>query len=500
MRFVFLFSVFVVATCGLIYELVASTAASYLLGDSVTQFSTVIGVYLFAMGVGSYASKYFKSNLLQVFIVVELFVGLFGGLSSTMLFVGFNFIEHFQFFLYLVVFVIGNLVGLEIPLMLRILKDQFSFDDLVAKIFSFDYVGALLASLLFPLVLVPYLGLLKTSYLFGIFNAVIAFFLVDYLVAASPIKKALKLSSVFVMLLLIVCFAFSDSILSWTETQSYQEKIIISKNSKYQRIVVTRNSDDVRLYLNGNLQFSSRDEYRYHESLVYPCFYKNPEAKSILILGGGDGLALRDVLKMEQVEQVTLVDLDADMINLFKNNSLLKELNNNSLNHPKLTIINNDAFVWLKHNQQIFDIAIVDFPDPSNYSVGKLYTTTFYNLLHQTLATNGCAVVQSTSPYFATKSYWCINNTIKKAGFVTTPYHSYVPSFGEWGYVLCEKNKSAYNKELAVSTKYFNKRTWVDMQYFPKDMITVNTDINKLHNQVLVNLFEHEWSRYTHVQ
>jgi len=499
MRFVFLFSVFVVATCGLIYELVASTAASYLLGDSVTQFSTVIGVYLFAMGVGSYLSKYFKSDLLKTFIIVELLVGIFGGLSSTMLFIGFNFISSFQFFLYLVVFIIGTLVGLEIPLMLRILKDRFSFDDLVAKIFSFDYVGALLASLLFPLVLVPFLGLLKTSYLFGMFNAAIAYFMVDYLRAAKKVKVMLKSSSVAVVLLLCGCFAASESILSWSESLAYQEKIIISKSSKYQRIIVTRNSDDIRLYLNGNLQFSSRDEYRYHESLVYPALFKNPEARNILVLGGGDGLAVRELLKWKSVEHITLVDLDHDMIELFKQNPLLTDLNKNSLNNPKLTIINQDAFIWLKQNTATFDLAIVDFPDPSNYSVGKLYTTAFYKLLYDALGEEGSAVVQSTSPYFASKSFWCINTTIQSTGFQTTPYHSYVPSFGEWGYVLCEKHPAPM-AEHSISTRFFNRTTWNSMTDFPEDMRAYTTEKNKLNNQVLVNLFEHEWSRYTHLQ
>jgi spermidine synthase len=499
MRFVFLFAVFVVATCGLIYELVASTAASYLLGDSVTQFSTVIGVYLFAMGAGSYASKYFKNNLLKTFIIVELLVGIFGGLSSTLLFVGFNFIASFQFFLYLIVFIIGSLVGLEIPLMLRILKDRFSFDDLVAKIFSFDYVGALFASLLFPLVLVPFLGLLKTSYLFGMFNAAIAWFLVDYLKAAPKVKLMLKTSSVMVVVLLCTCFALSEAILGWSESLAYQEKIIISKSSKYQRIIVTRNNDDIRLYLNGNLQFSSRDEYRYHESLIYPAVLKHPDAKNVLILGGGDGLALRELLKLKQIEKVTLVDLDDQMIKLFKENTLLTDLNKNSLNDPKLSIINKDAFIWLKQNTALFDLAVVDFPDPSNYSVGKLYTNSFYKLLYRALNDKGIAVVQSTSPYFASKSFWCINNTIKSVGFQTTPYHSYVPSFGEWGYVLCEKQPAVLH-DYPIDARFFNKETWLSMTDFPKDMMSDNTDINKLNNQVLVNLFEHEWAKYTHIQ
>jgi spermidine synthase len=499
MRFVFLFSVFVVATCGLIYELVASTAASYLLGDSVTQFSTVIGVYLFAMGVGSYLSKYFKKNLLKIFIIVEILVALFGGLSSTMLFIGFNFITSFHFFLYLIVFIIGSLVGLEIPLMLRILKDRFTFDDLVAKIFSFDYVGALFASLLFPLIFVPYLGLLKTSYLFGIFNAVVAYFLVNHLEDARSSKTILRTSASGVILVLCLGFAFSESILNWTESLAYQEKIIISKSSKYQRIVVTRNNDDIRLYLNGNLQFSSRDEYRYHESLVYPALMKHPEAKNILVLGGGDGLAVRELLKTAKPQKITLVDLDADMIELFKKNPVLKQLNKESLNDPKVTVINNDAFTWLKQNKEEFDLAIIDFPDPSNYSVGKLYTNTFYKLLYKTLKNDGIAVVQSTSPYFAAGSFQCINNTIQSAGFNTTPYHSYVPSFGEWGYVLCEKQLTQM-KDQKFDTKFFTMATWPSMTTFPSDMKSEIKDINKLNNQVLVTLFEHEWARYSHIQ
>ena len=308
----------------------------------------------------------------------------------------------------------------------------------------------------------------------------------------------LKSSSVMVVLVLCICFAFSESILGWSESLAYQEKIIISKSSKYQRIVVTRNNDDIRLYLNGNLQFSSRDEYRYHESLVYPAVLKHPEAKTVLILGGGDGLALREILKLKQIEKVVLVDLDDQMIDLFKKNALLTNLNKNSLNDPKLTIINKDAFIWLKQNTTLYDLAIIDFPDPSNYSVGKLYTTSFYKLLHQSLSPNGIAVVQSTSPYFASKSFWCINNTIKSVGFQTTPYHSYVPSFGEWGYTIATKNNDFKVPEKFVAgLKFLNKETMQQMLVFPADMTTsANLLVNKLNNQELVQYFEAEWNTY----
>ena len=154
-EYLLLFAVFTIATCGLVYELVAGTLASYLLGDSVKQFSFIIGVYLFSMGIGSYFSKFLTKNLLNTFVEIEILVGLIGGLSSVVLFLLFESINSFQFILYFLVFVTGCLVGLEIPLLMNILKDKVEFKDLVSNVFTFDYIGALLASILFPLVLVP---------------------------------------------------------------------------------------------------------------------------------------------------------------------------------------------------------------------------------------------------------------------------------------------------------------------------------------------------------
>ena len=162
-RLLLLASVFTIATCGLIYELIASTVASYLLGDSVTQFSTIIGAYLFAMGIGSWLSRYVEKDLLRVFIQVEFLIALFGGSASATLFVLFAHVSSFRVILYAIVVVIGTLVGLEIPLLLRILEGRLQFKDLISKVFTFDYIGALLASLLFPLVLVPYCGLARSA-------------------------------------------------------------------------------------------------------------------------------------------------------------------------------------------------------------------------------------------------------------------------------------------------------------------------------------------------
>ena len=249
-----LFSVFIIATCGLVYELVAGALASYLLGDSVKQFSFIIGVYLFSMGVGSYFAKFIKKNLLKTFIEIEILVGLIGGISSVVLFLMFNSIGHFEWVLYLFVFLTGSLVGLEIPLLMNILKDRVEFKDLVSNVFAFDYVGALLASILFPLVLVPNLGIVRTSLFFGLINVSIAIFLSFYLQREVRQHYLLKLKSIITFIFLLILFIFSEKILSYSEEKLYGENIVFSHSSPYQRIVLTRNKNDFRLYLNNNLR------------------------------------------------------------------------------------------------------------------------------------------------------------------------------------------------------------------------------------------------------
>ncbi len=302
-------SVFTIATCGLVYELVAGTIASYLLGDSVTQFSTVIGVYLFAMGIGSWLSRYVEGNLLRTFIQVEFLIALFGGSSAAMFFALFPYISSFRALLYGDVLLIGTLVGLEVPLLLRILKDRLNFKDLISRVFTFDYIGALIASLLFPLVLVPYCGIARSGFLFGILNAVVG--LVALWVLWDEVSRpgALRVAGIATLVLLGIGFVYSERMVTFSESAAYGEDIVFSKSTPYQRITLTRRADDIRLYLNGNLQFSSRDEYRYHEVLVHPGLALFPRARRVLVLGGGDGLAVREILRYPRIESITLVDL-----------------------------------------------------------------------------------------------------------------------------------------------------------------------------------------------
>jgi spermidine synthase len=496
---ILLFSVFVIATCGLIYELVAGTLASYLLGDSITQFSTIIGTYLFSMGIGSWLSKYIEKELLRVFVRVEILVGLIGGCSAPLLFFLFEHVMSFRVVLYSNVSLIGILVGLEIPILMRILKTSLPFKDLVSQVFTFDYIGALLASLIFPLLLMPYLGIIRTSLFFGILNVVVAFFILYNFEETSPYRKRLSISALISTFILVVGFAYAEKIMSYTESLAFQDTVVFTKSTPYQRIVITKNNRELKLFLNSNLQFSSADEYRYHEALVHPAMQALPRAANVLILGGGDGLALREVLKYKNVQRVTLVDLDPAMTTLFKNNPVLAQLNQNSLSSSKLTIINADAFNWVKGVKNEYDLILIDFPDPSNYSVGKLYTSAFYSAIYPLLSADGIVVVQSTSPLIARKSFWCIKHTLASVGLVTIPYHIYVPSFGEWGYIMGMKKPNwRKTNTYPAGLRYINDDAIRNMLYFPPDMHEIPTDTNKLNNQVLVNYFEDEWAPYMH--
>jgi spermidine synthase len=490
-----LISVFIIATCGLIYELIAGTLASYLLGDSVTQFSTIIGVYLFSMGVGSWISKYFDKNLLSWFIRIEILVGLVGGTSSSILFLVFENVSSFRIVLYGLISFTGILVGLEIPILMRILQNRFAFKDLVSKVFTFDYIGALIASLVFPLLLIPYLGLIKTAYLFGMLNVLVA--LIACINFKDEIKgvKYLKGAAIISLLALLLGFVFAEKITSFSEGLTYSDTIIFSKSTPYQRIIITKKGRDLRLFLNGNLQFSSVDEYRYHEALIHPVLQAVPDARNILVMGGGDGLAVREILKYPDVQTVTLVDLDNGMTKLFRSNDMLLQLNHRSLLSPKVTVINADAFSWARMQKRIFDAIIIDFPDPSNYSVGKLYTNTFYNIVKGLLKPDGIMVIQSTSPYVAPKSFYTVEKTLQSVGLHTVPYHNYVPSFGEWGYIMAMK-KSTYTvpDHYLPGLRFMSKACLEQMLYFPKDMARVPAQVNKLNNQILVKYFEDEWS------
>ncbi len=483
--------VLVIAAAGLVYELVMAAVASYVLGDSVTQFSTVIGVYLSALGLGAYLSQFVQRRVDQRFVDVELATALVGGLSAPGLFLAFSFTAAFQLVLYATVCAVGTLVGLELPLLIRILKEEYELDQLIARSLSFDYAGALIGSLGFSLLLVPWLGLVHTSIACGLVNALVGLASTWVLWPADTVERRgmarARLRAVIITLILVVALVGANRLSAVAESGMYAEPITLVRQSSYQRIVVTASHGETRLFLNGNLQFDSRDEHRYHEALVHPAMATAGSHARVAIGGGGDGLAVREVLRWEGVESVTLVDLDPAMTNLAQSDRSLRELNGHSLSDARVAVVNADAMVWFGDTRAQFDVIILDFPDPSNYSLGKLYSRRLYETMKQRLVSGGALVVQSTSPLFAREAFWCVVTTLEASGFETIPYHAFVPSFGEWGFVLATHEAATWPNELpSMSLRYLSKGVLDTLPHFPRDMSRVTTRANRLNNQALV--------------
>ena len=494
---VFFLNVLIVATCGLIYELLAGTLASYVLGDSITQFSLIIGIYLSALGAGAWLSGFIDNGLARRFIEVELGVAILGGASAPLLFLSFSRLNYFHIILYSVVFAIGVLVGLELPLLMRILKDNLDFKDLVSRILTFDYIGALVASVLFPIFLVPKLGLVRTSLLFGLLNALVGFWgtwQMRSLISGSVL--GLRLRAVAVIILLAVGGFKANALTTLAEDNLFADEIIYTRTTPYQRIVITRGRAGFQLFLNGNLQFSSADEYRYHESLVHPAMMLTQEPRNGLVLGGGDGLALREILKYPSVQSVTLVDLDPNMTGLAHSFPPLGTLNNHSYDDSRVHVINQDAMIWLEEPGTTFDVAIVDFPDPNSFALGKLFTTRFYRLLRQHLTDDSAVSVQCTSPLFARTSYWCIVRTIEAAGFAVKPYQTAVPSFGVWGFALARLHPFDAPVHAPPGLRFLDDPAMAGLFIMPADLGPVPVEINRLDNQVLVRYYDSEWKRW----
>jgi len=502
---VLLGSVFVVAACGLVYELVAGAISSYLLGDAVTQFSLVIGVFLCAMGLGAYLAQFIRRRLLRAFIEIEIWVGLIGGLSSIAMFAVSAFAGSvFQVVFFSICISIGVLIGIEIPLLIRIVKEYHGVSATISRVLALDYIGALVGSLLFPFLVLPYLGLSRASVVFGIMNLAVAG-------AGVAILRGRRLWMVLRLglcsVLLMTALIYSSRLVGYMEDLLYQDEVVYPRTTRFQRIVLTRWRDDVRLYLNGNIQFSSIDEARYHEALVIPAMEACPFARQVLILGGGDGMAAREVLKYSGVKGIDLVDIDPAVTELGRSRPELAALNRNSLSSTRVRIHNMDAFKFLEESRSFYDVIIADLPDPSSETLSKLYSRSFYLLCLRRLSADGVLVTQATSPFMAPEAFKCIADTMGAAGgtredlprLVPLPYHVHVPSFGEWGFVLASRRALAPQRlSPSVPTRFLNPGALAAMFSFGENVLTTGeVEINRLDHPILYTYYRRGWSRYS---
>lgn len=524
--FVLLFSVCLIATCAIIYELIIAAVSSYLLGNSVYQFSVTIGLFMSSMGLGSYLSRYFSRCLVNRFILIEIAIALIGGISSAALFNTYIFYESAAVYLvvmFILITSIGTLVGLEIPILTRIIGQYDSLRVTLSNVLAFDYIGALIGSVIFPLILLKYTGLVQSAFIVSLLNVFVAGLLLFQYWKSVEGRYLLIFATVLTSGSLAVAAMYSTDIDNWLESKLYRDHVQLSKQSRYQKIVLTKRDGqkdllsaddtivepsglevtnrrkDLRLFIDGNLQFSSVDEYRYHEALVHPAMNLADKRANVLILGGGDGLAAREVLRYPEVKRIVLIDIDPEITKVCSSYPEIVELNQGSLLNAKVTVINQDAYKfveWGYHNQK-FDVVIIDLPDPNRESLSKLYSVTFYRLIGNILNAKGVIVTQSTSPFFSRDAFWCIHHTIEEAELYTYAYHLDIPSMGDWGFNLSAKTSHEIKKiRLSVETNFLTNSLIQAMFQFGKDVNELETKINTLLKPVLMFYYEDQNWRY----
>ncbi len=486
-------SILVVALCGIAYQLIISTVSSYLLGNSVYQFSMTIGFFMFSMGVGSYLSKLLNDNLIQNFIVIEIAIAFVGGISSLLLLLAFPMVRAlYDTVMFSLIFIIGALVGMEIPLLTGILSHKKRIRDSIADVLSLDYLGALIGSIAFPLVLLPQLGLIRSSFAIGLITILTALTSIYFFRNHLKHPKILTVISLVVLILLTVFTVYGTRLSSFAEKHLYFDQIIYKKQTQYQKIVVTKSNitDEHRLYIDGHIQFSSRDEYRYHESLVHPLLSVPGDISNVLVLGGGDGLAVREILKHDAVELIHLVDIDPEMTKLGEHLYLLSEINQNSLKDAKVTVFNEDAFTFINQAGILYDRVIIDMPDPHNEAINKLYSKEFYTMIRKRMSPTGIVVTQSSSPFFTHKTFWSIEKTLDKVFEDILSYHVTIPSFGIWGFNMARKNTEIpTNFKFDVRTKFMDEPTMQAAMVFGKDTQKVEVPVNTIMEPKLYQLY-----------
>jgi len=502
-------ALFATGLSGIVAEYILATLASYFLGDSVFQWTMIVSVMMFSMGLGSRFSKYFNKKLLQKFIFIEFLLSVLVSLASVFTYTAASYTIYTGFIIYTLGIIIGVLIGMEIPLVVRLNQEFESLRINVAAVIEKDYYGSLAGGLFFAFVGLPYLGLTYTPFVLGGINFLVALLLLKMLYRELPLaqKKLLFSASTFVGILILAGFFLAEPIVLFGEQKRYQDKIIYSRQSRYQRIVITQWNENYWLYINGNQQLSTIDEAMYHEPLVHPAAHLSGYVSNVLILGGGDGCAVRELLKYPKIKTITLIDLDPVMTNLGQTHPVLTALNQDALNDPKVSIRNKDAYLFLEETAGFYDLIIVDLPDPKTVELSRMYSLEFYSLCRKHLRYGGVVVTQAGSPYFATKAFRCIEKTMRQAGMNTLMLHNQIVTLGEWGWVLAVKDRPDIDLKQkirkytpAINTRWLNHDAMLLMSSFGKDIFSTPNDsieVNTIHKPVLFRYYTRgNWDLY----
>lgn len=523
--------------CGIISELSLFNLGTVLLGGTNTTLLYTMGVMMFFMGVGSLTteSRWFAKISFDHFAAVELALSLICMIAVPLIHLGTAWFPTYSLYFFLIFSpIIGLLIGMEIPIILRLNQELgIELKENSARVMMADYFGCLLAFVCFPFLLYPNFGISFTAYSGAIINLGLAS--VTLLLFRSKFQNpGLILSGAFILSLGAILLANSlDSITLYADQMLFRDPILHSEQTQYQQLKFTRFDPflkrqtkifeplslsgnilndanerfeikefhsqigkDIRFFINGGLQFSTLDEYRYHELMVHPAMGLTTNATRALVLGGGDGLAVREILKYKNIDTVVLVDLDRELTNLFRYS--VAELNDFALQDPRVHVVNEDAFLFLRRTNEKFPLIFIDFPDPYNLHVAKLFTRQFYQLVLSTLTLDGTVVVQSTSPLFNTEVFHCIGKTLESAGFSPIPLQVSMKTFENWGFHIANRSLSKIQAHQslmgfspAVPTRFLDRNSLISSLYLGKDLQPDSSKIpiNDLHRLILTKLY-----------
>ncbi len=487
LSFILKICVFATGCAAMVTEYTLATLASYLLGDSIRQWTIVISLMLFSMGLGSRYSRKFEAQLLDRFVLIEFGLSFLCTFSAMFCFWISAYTINFGLVIYAVACMIGFMTGLEIPLITRINQSYESLRENISSVMEYDYYGGLLGGALFAFVLLPFLGLTYTPVLIGSLNLLVASLILWYFPDRLMRPRILNIQFAALFLVSVLAFAVAKPIVLYGEQHKYKDKIVYQEQTRYQKIVVTQWKEDYWLFINGSTQFSTYDEERYHEPLVHPLMGLIKERKDILLLGGGDGLAAREILKYPDVENLTLVDLDPAMTRLARQDTIFLSINQGSLNDPRVRVVNQDAYQFIKNSGDLYDAVIIDLPDPKSVSLSLLYSLGFYKMVEKHLKPFGSMVTQSTSPLYSPEAFLCIKKTMEAAGFSTVPYQNSVPSMGQWGWVIGVRHEAMPAQRLKqelltlefadIETRFFNRDAMISMAHFGKGLFEKEAQI-----------------------
>lgn len=537
---------FIMGGSGLAYEYTFSKIAADILGNSVRQWAITIGLMLFCMGVGAELTRYIKKEaIIRSFALSQLSLGILGGLGPIALIFTYGWMPYqYSVIHYSLVSICGILIGFEIPLIVR--QNESYSEELrvnLAEILKVDYIGALAGALVWTFWLPKYFILTEMAIILGIISTITAVVLLFFFRSDRKIPNWIWAASLTVLVLLVASFGYAKKWTSTAEQALYRDRITFSTTTQYQHIVLTESpSGNTNLYINGHLQFSSIDEFIYHEFLVHPAMAVAQNHDNILVMGGGDGLAVRELLKYPNIRKIDLVDLDPGITQLAREHPTFVKLNEGSLRNKKVQTLDNlaiqpgekveliepnqkirydtewqpvtsvhlyhlDAAKFIEQVPNLYDVIIIDLPDPNSPDLAKLFSTHFYELTQKKLTPGGILVQQSTSPSHAKEAFLCIGRTIEATGLETIPYHENVPSFGEWGWWLARKPASfsltpiketiSGMQKIPVETRHLTPDLIKASLVFGKSQLdTDETAITTLTHPIVYEYYLKAWKDY----